>query len=138
MEAARQHPAEAVPLHIRNAPTRLMEDLGYGAGYQYAHAVPDAYVPQEYLPESLRGAQWYEPSEFGYEKDIKKRMEGWGELKKTAAGRGGGRGGGRDAGGEARLSPGARPPPCPPCSWQPPAPPSAASRSPSPMSRFRR
>ena len=91
MEAARHHPAEAVPLHIRNAPTRLMEDLGYGAGYQYAHAVPDAYVPQEYLPESLRGAQWYEPSEFGYEKDIKKRMEWWAELKKAAAGRSGGR-----------------------------------------------
>jgi putative ATPase len=61
-----------------------MEDLGYGAGYQYAHAVPDAYVPQEYLPESLRGAQWYEPSEFGYEKDIKKRMEWWAQLKRDA------------------------------------------------------
>jgi len=84
MEAARQHPAEAVPLHIRNAPTKLMEDLGYGAGYQYAHASRDAYVPQEYLPEPLRGATWYEPGEFGYEKDIRKRMEWWAELKKKA------------------------------------------------------
>ena len=84
MEAARQHPAEAVPLHIRNAPTKLMEDLGYGAGYQYAHASRDAYVPQEYLPEPFRGATWYEPGEFGYEKDIRKRMEWWAELKKKA------------------------------------------------------
>jgi len=84
MEAARQHPSEAVPLHIRNAPTKLMEDLGYGAGYQYAHAFQDAYVPQEYLPEVLRGQKWYEPTEFGYEKEIKKRIEWWAELKKKA------------------------------------------------------
>ena len=82
--AAEEHPAEPVPLHIRNAPTKLMDDLGYGAGYRYAHAHPDAYVPQEYLPEALRGARWYEPTEFGYEKTVKERM-GWGEkLKKEA------------------------------------------------------
>jgi putative ATPase len=81
MEAASEHPAEAVPLHIRNAPTKLMQDLGYGAGYQYAHASEHAYVPQEYLPEALRGQTWYEPSEFGFEKDIKKRMDFWRELK---------------------------------------------------------
>jgi len=86
MEAARQHPAAAVPLHIRNAPTQVMEDLGYGAGYQYAHAFRDAYVPQEYLPEPLRGATWYEPGEFGYEKDIRKRMEWWAQLKRDAGG----------------------------------------------------
>src|SRR5690349_13500262 len=90
MEAARQHPADGVPLHIRNAPTKLMEDLGYGAGYQYAHAFADGYVPQEYLPEALRGQKWYDPTEFGFEKDIKKRMEWWAELKKAAAGRSGG------------------------------------------------
>jgi putative ATPase len=90
MEAAATHPAEAVPLHVRNAPTRLMEELGYGAGYKYAHAFEHAYVPQEYLPEALRGASWYEPTEFGFEKDIKKRMEWWAELKKAAVGRSGG------------------------------------------------
>ena len=54
LEAAREHPAAQVPLHIRNAPTKLMKELGYHEGYQYAHAVPEAYIPQEYLPEALR------------------------------------------------------------------------------------
>ncbi len=89
MEAAARHPAEAVPLHIRNAPTKLMEELGYGAGYKYAHAFEHAYVPQDYLPEALRGASWYEPTEFGFEKDIKKRMEWWADLKKAATRPGG-------------------------------------------------
>ena len=84
MDAAAEHPAEAVPLHIRNAPTKLMQELGYGAGYKYAHAFEHAFVPQEYLPEALRGQRWYEPTEFGFEKDIKQRMEWWAELKKKA------------------------------------------------------
>ncbi|HYL21565.1 MAG TPA: replication-associated recombination protein A [Gemmatimonadales bacterium] len=84
MDAAAQYPAEAVPLHIRNAPTRLTEELGYGAGYRYAHAFEHAYAPQEYLPEALQGQKWYEPTEYGLEKDIKKRMEWWAELKKRA------------------------------------------------------
>ncbi len=84
MDAATQYPAEAVPLHIRNAPTKLMEELGYGAGYRYAHAFEHAYAPQEYLPEALRGQKWYEPTEYGLEKDIKKRMEWWAELKAKA------------------------------------------------------
>jgi putative ATPase len=88
MSAAAEHPAEAVPLHIRNAPTKLMEELKYGAGYKYAHAFEHAYVPQEYLPAVLRGASWYEPTEFGFEKDIKKRMEWWAELKKKATAEG--------------------------------------------------
>ena len=54
LEAAREHPAGPVPLHIRNAPTKLMKELGYHEGYQYAHDVPEAYIPQEYLPERLR------------------------------------------------------------------------------------
>jgi putative ATPase len=83
-QAAEQHPAEAVPLHVRNAPTKLMEDLGYGAGYKYAHAYEHAYVPQEYLPDVLRGATWYDPTEFGFEKDVKQRMEWWAELKRKA------------------------------------------------------
>src|SRR5437868_5151957 len=80
-EAAAAHPTEAVPLHIRNAPTKLMEQLGYGAGYEYAHAFEHAYVPQEYLPEVLRGASWYQPTAAGYEKTIGERMEFWKQLK---------------------------------------------------------
>jgi putative ATPase len=71
-----------VPLHIRNAPTRLMEELGYGKGYRYAHDYPDAYVSQEYLPEELRGQLYYFPSEQGYEKIIKHRLDRWRDLKK--------------------------------------------------------
>src|SRR5256886_5560679 len=81
MEGAAAHPTEAVPLHIRKAPTKLMEELGYGAGYQYAHAFEHAYVPQEYLPDSLRGASWYQPTAAGYEKTIEERMEFWKQLK---------------------------------------------------------
>ena len=84
MDAAAEYPAEPVPLHIRNAPTKLMEELGYGAGYRYAHAFENAYVPQEYLPDALRGRKWYEPTEYGLERDVKKRMEWWAELKRKA------------------------------------------------------
>jgi len=79
--AADAHPAEAVPLHIRNAPTGLMKGLGYGEGYKYAHDYDQAYVPQEYLPESLRGAKWYEPADAGYEKTVKERMAWWERLR---------------------------------------------------------
>jgi len=79
--AAAAHPAEPVPLHIRNAPTGLMKELGYGEGYRYAHDYDQAYVPQEYLPPVLRGSRWYQPSELGFEKDVAKRLEYWAGLK---------------------------------------------------------
>ena len=82
LDAAREHPAEGVPLHIRNAPTGLMKELGYGAGYQYAHDAAEAYIPQEYLPEPLRGSRFYEPGPFGFEKEIAKRLAWWEELRK--------------------------------------------------------
>jgi putative ATPase len=82
LEAAREHPAEGVPLHIRNAPTRLMKELGYNEGYQYAHAVPEAYIPQEYLPEVLAGSAFYTPGAFGFEKEIAKRLAWWEELRR--------------------------------------------------------
>jgi putative ATPase len=83
-DAAKEYPAEAAPLHIRNAPTKLMKELGYGAGYKYAHAYEEGYAPQEYLPKALLGARWYEPTEFGFEKDIKRRIAWWEELKQKA------------------------------------------------------
>ncbi len=84
IEAATQYPAEPVPLHIRNAPTALMKELGYHQGYQYAHDVPEAYIPQEYLPERLRGSHFYEPGAFGFEKEIAKRLAWWAELRRRA------------------------------------------------------
>ncbi len=67
----------AVPLHIRNAPTRLMVDLGYGKDYKYPHDYPDHFVEEEYLPENLRGRIYYHPSDQGFEREIKKRLEDW-------------------------------------------------------------
>ncbi len=81
LDAARNSPAAPVPLHIRNPPTGLMKDLGYGKGYQYAHSFPDAYVPQEYLPEAMAGKVFYEPGELGFEKKIRERIEYWEKLK---------------------------------------------------------
>ena len=66
-----------VPLHIRNAPTRLMEDLGYGKDYKYPHDYPDHFVEEEYLPENLKAKTYYNPTEQGFEKEIKKRLEYW-------------------------------------------------------------
>lgn len=82
MRAAAETPAEGVPMHIRNAPTNLMKELGYHAGYQYAHDVPEAYIPQEYLPDKLRGRTFYQPGPFGFEREIAKRLAWWEELKR--------------------------------------------------------
>ncbi|MBF0119604.1 MAG: replication-associated recombination protein A [Desulfobacterales bacterium] len=66
-----------VPLHIRNAPTKLMKEMGYGEGYKYAHDYEDAYIPQEYLPEKLKSDKYYFPKDIGYEKVIKERLKIW-------------------------------------------------------------
>src|SRR5215216_2989602 len=81
LDAARETPAAPVPLHIRNAPTPLMKELGYHKGYRYAHDSPDAYLPQEYLPDELRGTTFYTPGGFGHEKKIAERLEWWAKLK---------------------------------------------------------
>ncbi|KPK81859.1 MAG: hypothetical protein AMS25_04735 [Gemmatimonas sp. SM23_52] len=83
-ELARETPAEPTPLHVRNAPTRLMKELGYGAGYRYDHREPDAYAPQDYLPESLTGRRFYEPSGRGFEAEIAKRLEVWAAKRRAA------------------------------------------------------
>jgi putative ATPase len=84
LAAARETPAAPVPMHIRNAPTGLMKELGYGKGYRYAHDSPDAYLPQEYLPDELRGTTLYQPGSFGYEKKVAERLAWW-ERKKAEA-----------------------------------------------------
>lgn len=65
---------DPVPLHLRNAPTRLMNDLGYGTGYQYAHDSDDAIVSQEHLPGNLRDRRYYRPTERGVEARISQRL----------------------------------------------------------------
>jgi putative ATPase len=70
----RKSGALPVPLHIRNAPTKLMKELGYHQGYKYAHDFAGGYVAQQFLPDQLAGKRFYEPTEQGYEKTIKERM----------------------------------------------------------------
>ena len=74
--AVKKHGSLEVPMHLRNAPTRLMREQGYGKGYRYAHDEPDAFAAGEtYLPDELKAAIYYEPTERGYEATIKKRLD---------------------------------------------------------------
>ncbi len=79
--AAKEHPAAPVPLHIRNAPTKLMKDVGYGEGYRYDHAEGGHAAGQQYLPDVLRGERWYDPGTAGYEKTIAERLAWWRQHK---------------------------------------------------------
>lgn len=81
-DAARRDEAEPVPLHLRNAPTRLMKQLDYGKDYEYAHDAPDAVTGMDCLPSTLRGRQFYRPTDRGFEKEIRRRLEGWQEIKR--------------------------------------------------------
>ena len=81
-EDAHRNVAEPVPLHLRNAPTKLMKDLDYGKGYKYAHNEADAVADMSCLPPSLEGRKYYEPTERGFEKEIKRRLDGWEAIKK--------------------------------------------------------
>jgi putative ATPase len=74
--------AESVPLHLRNAPTRLMKDFGYAKGYQHAHMQEDAVTSMECLPESLTGITFYEPTNRGFEKRVAERLE-WLKRRKS-------------------------------------------------------
>src|SRR5712671_1957956 len=75
--------AQPVPLHLRNAPTKLMKDLEYGKGYRYAHSEEDAVADMSCLPPALEGRKYYDPKERGFEKEIKRRLDGWEEIKRT-------------------------------------------------------
>lgn len=74
---ARNFRDEPVPLHIRNAPTKMMKDFGYGKGYKYAHDYEGSMVEQDHMPEKLKGRKYYTPGENGMEKEIKERLEKW-------------------------------------------------------------
>jgi len=90
MACARETPGEPVPLHIRNAPTSLMKELGYGKGYRYDPGERDGIAPQLYLPERLLGERFYRPGRFGHEKTVAARLEWWAARRREAAVEGGG------------------------------------------------
>jgi putative ATPase len=83
-EDVEQRGALPVPLHLRNAPTHLMKQLGYGKDYQYAHNFPDHLVAQQHLPDELKTRKYYVPSESGYEKQIKERLDVWQRKQQTS------------------------------------------------------
>jgi putative ATPase len=66
-----------VPLHLRNAPTKLMKAEGYAEGYRYPHDFPGHVVSQQYLPDELAGRRYYDPGDQGFERDIRRRLNGW-------------------------------------------------------------
>ena len=83
--AARETGSLSPPMHILNAPTRLMRDLGYGKGYQYDHDTPEAFSGQNYFPDGMARETFYEPAERGFEREIKKRLDYWSRLRERKA-----------------------------------------------------
>jgi putative ATPase len=87
LEDVRKRAGEPVPLHLRNAVTGLMRNMGYGKDYQYAHDHPGHFVEQDFLPPSLKDRRYYQPTDEGTEKEISKRMkEWWGDGDKQDSG----------------------------------------------------
>jgi len=80
--AAAETGSLAPPMHILNAPTGLMRDLGYGKGYDYDHDAPEAFSGQNYFPEDMDRRTLYQPVERGFERDIRKRLEYWAKLRR--------------------------------------------------------
>jgi putative ATPase len=76
------------PLHILNAPTRLMKSLGYGGGYVYDHGTEEGFSGQNYFPEGAERRSFYRPTERGFEREVKKRLDYWDKLRRRAAGEG--------------------------------------------------
>jgi putative ATPase len=76
-EAIKRGSSSSVPMNIRNAPTMLMKDLGYGKGYKYAHDYPDHRVDQQHLPDNEQGKKFYNPGMQGYENQIWQRYKEW-------------------------------------------------------------
>jgi putative ATPase len=83
-EAATRDAAEPVPLHLRNAPTKLMKELDYGKGYRYAHDQADAVADMDCLPDNLKGRQFYKPTEYGFEKEIARRLAWWRKRRSSS------------------------------------------------------
>src|SRR3954468_16308913 len=82
--AARDSGSLMPPKHILNAPTRLMRDLGYGAGYEYDHAAEEGFSGQNYFPDNVERRDFYRPGERGFEREVKKRLDYWDKLRQRA------------------------------------------------------
>jgi len=85
-EAARQTSAAPVPLHLRNAPTGLMQALGYGAAYQYPHDLAEGFSPQRYLPPEVGAVAFYQPGSRGFEKKVAERLAWWETVRDGGTG----------------------------------------------------
>jgi putative ATPase len=81
-EELKQGASESVPLNLRNPVTPLMQEMGYGQGYKYAHDYPEHFVEQQHLPDSLQGKQFYIPGKWGYEKQVVDRLKTWWQKKR--------------------------------------------------------
>jgi putative ATPase len=81
MRVAKEAGSLLPPKHILNAPTKLMGEEGYGAGYEYDHDAPDAFSGQDYFPEALGRQQFYDPPERGFEREIRKRLDYWAKRR---------------------------------------------------------
>jgi putative ATPase len=80
-DEVRRGPATSVPLHLRNPETSLMKEMGFGKGYRYAHDYPGHFIRQQYLPDELKGRQYYTPSDQGYEREVASRLHFWWQGK---------------------------------------------------------
>ncbi|MEO8651573.1 MAG: replication-associated recombination protein A [Hyphomicrobiaceae bacterium] len=86
MKAAKQHGSLAPPKHILNAPTKLMTEQGYGAGYAYDHSTPEGFSGQDYFPDEMDREHYYDPPERGFEREIRKRLAYWQKLRDEKSG----------------------------------------------------
>ena len=75
LNAVKKHGDLSVPLHIRNAPTRLMKDLGYGKNYEYSHSYENNFSAQEYLPKEIAGQKFYDPGKNAREEELRKFLK---------------------------------------------------------------
>jgi putative ATPase len=84
MRTARQSGSLMPPKHILNAPTQLMKDIGYGAGYAYDHATEEGFSGQNYFPDDMARETFYQPVDRGFEREIAKRLAYWQRLRDRA------------------------------------------------------
>ena len=80
-EEAKQTGSLMPPMHILNAPTKMMKDLGYSKGYEYDHDASDGFSGQNYFPDDMARSNYYSPKDIGFEREIKKRLEYWAKLR---------------------------------------------------------